>query len=162
MISVELRAKSAIKKWMHENEIDIKLVEKSLSIILNQIRSWKKTNTCELEIRKYSGDSSGYYFGFDELHITENLGQNGRGRDKKLETFTYHLLHEFRHWVQDNVFNVAESKLNYTDQDVDKESRAYCYNRWEVDARRFERRYKKEFIDLYRLLEKLSDKPDLS
>ena len=59
------------------------------------------------------------------------------------------------------MLGVSEEKLNYTDEDVDKERPTYCQNKWEVDARRFERRYKKEFIQLYHILEKLSKKKDL-
>ena len=162
MISVELKAKPKIKRWLRDNEIDVNVVEKCLNIILNQIRSWKKNSYKDIEIKKYRNNGSGYYFGFDELHLTENLDQNGWSKEKKLDTFTGHFLHELRHWMQDNMLGVAESKLNYTDEQCDNDSRVYKYNRWEVDARRFERRYKKEFIDLYRLLEKLSDKPDLS
>ena len=160
-MTVELKTKPGIRRWLKQNEIDIKLIEKCLNIILNQIRAVSKDHR-ELYIKKYKGSGSGYYFGYDELHITEKLDQNGWSREKKLDTFVGHLLHEFRHWIQDNMLGVAESKLNYTDQDADNHSRRYCYNKWEVDARRFERRYKKDFIQLYRLLDKLSTKPDLS
>ena len=159
---VELKAKPSVRRWLRANEINIKVIEKCLNIILNQVRMKKKPDHTELQEIKSKGDSSGYYFGFNEVYITENLDQHGWGREKKLDTFISHFLHEFRHWMQDNVFGVAESKLNYTDEDCDKERRAYCYNKWEVDARRFERRYKKEFIEVYHILEKLSDKPDLS
>ena len=162
MHMVELDTKPYIKRWLRHNEINIKLVEKCLNIILAQVRMKKKPKHIEIQIMKSKGDCSGYYFGFDELHITENLDQNGWSRDKKLDTFVSHLLHEFRHWIQDNMFGVCESKLNYTDEDCDKERRIYCYNKWEVDARRFERRYKKDFIDLYHVLERLSNKPDLN
>jgi len=162
MISVELRAKPRIKRWLRDNEIDVNVVEKCLNIILNQIRYWKKNSYKDIEIKKYKNNGSGYYFGFDELHLTENLDQNGWSKDKKLDTFTGHFLHELRHWMQDNMLGVAESKLNYTDEECDNNSRAYKYNRWEVDARRFERRYKKEFIDLYHTIERLSNKPDIT
>ena len=162
MISVELRAKPRIKRWLRDNEIDVNVVEKCLNIILNQIRDWKKNSYKDIEIKKYKNNGSGYYFGFDELHLTENLDQNGWSKEKKLDTFTGHFLHELRHWMQDNMLGVAESKLNYTDEECDNNSRAYKYNRWEVDARRFERRYKKEFIELYHTIERLSNKPDIT
>jgi len=162
MVSVELKTKPRIKRWLKDNEIDVTVVEMCLNIILNQIRSWKRHSQKNIEIKKYKNNGSGYYFGFDEVHITENLDQNGWAKEKKLDTFANHFLHEIRHWMQDNMLGVAESKLNYTDEECDNDSRAYKYNRWEVDARRFERRYKKEFIELYHTIEKLSAKPDLS
>ena len=114
MISVELKAKPKIKRWLRDNEIDVNVVEICLNIILNQIRSWKKNSYKDIEIKKYRNNGSGYYFGFDELHLTENLDQNGWSKEKKLDTFTGHFLHELRHWMQDNMLGVAESKLNYT------------------------------------------------
>ena len=162
MISVELKAKPKITKWLRRNEIDVSVVEMCLNIILNKIRIWRKNSYMDIEIKKYKNNGSGYYFGFDEVHITENLDQNGWSKEKKLDTFTGHFLHEIRHWMQDNMLGVEESKLNYTDEDCDNESYAYKYNRWEVDARRFERRYKKEFIDLYHTIKKLADKPDIA
>ena len=54
-----------------------------------------------------------------------------------------------------------ESFKTLKDEDVDKERRTYCYNKWEVDARRFERRYKVEFTKLYQLLEKIGEIRDL-
>ena len=162
MISVELKAKPKINRWLRSNEIDVNVVEMCLNIILNKIRSWRKNSYKDIEIKKYKNNGSGYYFGFDEVHITENLDQNGWSKEKKLDTFTGHFLHEIRHWMQDNMLGVEESKLNYTDEQCDNGSSVYKYNRWEVDARRFERRYKKEFIDLYHTIEKLSTKPDLS
>ena len=162
MTLVELKTKPRIKRWLRDNEIDTTVVEMCLNIILNQIREWSYHSQRYIEIKKYKHNGSGYYFGFDEVHITENLDQHGWSKEKKLDTFAGHFLHEIRHWMQDNMLGVEESKLNYTDEDCDNERYAYKYNRWEVDARRFERRYKKEFIDLYHTIEKLSTKPDIT
>jgi len=161
MISVELRAKPKVKKWLKLHDINFKVVEKCLNIFLNSIRDFDIPDTTRIQIMNCDHYSSGYYFGFDELHITKYLNQAGWSREKKMDTFVGHLLHEMRHWIQDNMLNVDEGKLNYTDEDCEKFRPKYYYNKWEVDARRFERRYKKEFIDLYNVLDKLSDKPDL-
>lgn len=162
MISVELKTKPRIKRWLRDNEINITVVEMCLNIILNQIRPWRRNSQKNIEVKQESGSWSGYYFGFDELHITEKLDQNGWSKEKKLDTFTGHFLHELRHWMQDNLLGVSESKLTYTDEQCNNDSPVYKYNRWEVDARRFERRYKKEFIELYHTIERLSKKPDLN
>ena len=162
MLSIELHAKQTVKKWLRDNEIDIRIIQKCTNIILNQIRRHNKWSFPEIEIKRYKNiNSSGYYFGFDELYLTGNLDQNGWSKEKRFDTFVSHYLHELRHWIQDNMLGVSEEKLNYTDEDVDKERPTYCQNKWEVDARRFERRYKKEFIQLYHILEKLSEKKDL-
>ena len=56
------------------------------------------------------------------------------------------------------MLNVDEHRLNYTDEDSEKENNKYYYNKWEIDARKFERQYKRDFIDLYYLLDTLSSK----
>ena len=57
MISVELKAKPKIKRWLRDNEIDVNVVEKCLNIILNQIRSWKNNSYKDIEIKKELIDS---------------------------------------------------------------------------------------------------------
>ena len=162
MISIDLHAKYRVKKWLRDNAIDIRLVQNCTNIILNQIRKYKKSECHKIEIKQYKTDTgSGYFFGFDELHLTGKLDQNGWSKEKKFDTFVSHYLHELRHWIQDNTLGVAEDKLNYTDEEASKLSPVYCKNKWEVDALNFEKRYKQDFIKLYRMLEKLSNKKDL-
>jgi len=161
MLSIVLHAKPSVRKWLLANKIDLRIIQKCTNIILNQIRQHNKWTFPEIEIKRYKNtDSSGYYFGFDELHVTGNLEQNGRSKQKKFETFVSHYLHELRHWIQDNMLGVSEDKLNYTEEDVNKSRPSYYYNKWETDARRFERKYKKDFIKLYCILEKLDTKKD--
>ena len=159
MITIDLKAKPRVKRWLKENRINFKTLQKASNIFFNQIQRRSKTNKeYSLEIKTCPHPSSGYYFGFDELHVTQQLGQNGWSSDKKFDTFAAHFLHEFRHWIQDNMLHVAEHRLNYTDQDCEKSNDKYYYNKWEVDARKFERKYKKDFIELYYLLDNLSNK----
>jgi len=162
MISVELKAKPKVKKWLKLHNINFKVVEKCLNIFLNSIRNFDIPDTTQIQIINCDHLSSGYYFGFNELHITEHIDQNGWSREKKIDTFVCHLLHEMRHWIQDHMLEVDECKLNYTDEDCEKSRPKYYYNKYEVDARKFERRYKKEFIQLYNVLHKLNQKPDLN
>ena len=161
MISVELKAKPKVKKWLKLNEINLTVLDTCLNIFLNSIRKFNNRDLTIVEIKTCNDISSGYYFGYNELHITKYLDQYGWSKEKKLDTFVCHLLHETRHWIQDNMLHVEEGKLNYSVEDYEKSRPQYYYNKWEVDARHFERRYKKEFINLYHVLEKLSTKPDL-
>jgi len=159
MITIDLKAKPKVKRWLTENKINFKTLQNATNIFFNQIQTRSKTHKhCKLEIKICPENSSGYYFGFDELHVTHKLNQNGWSSCKKFDTFVAHFLHEFRHWIQDNMLKVEENLLNYSDQDCEKENNTYYYNKWEVDARRFERKYKREFIQLYYLLEELSNK----
>jgi|TARA_Y100000034_G_C6710367_1_gene313756 hypothetical protein len=159
MITIDLKAKPRVKRWLKDNKINFKTLQKTVNIFFNQIQKRSKSNKhYNIEIKPCSQYSSGYYFGFAELHVTRHLDQNGWSSDKKFDTFAGHFLHEFRHWIQDNMLNVSEHRLNYTDEDSEKENNKYYYNKWEVDARKFERQYKRDFIDLYYLLDTLSSK----
>ena len=159
MITIDLSASSRVKRWLKDNKINFRTLQQTAHIFFNQIQRRSKYNKLyDIKIMVCHNNSSGYYFGFNEVHITENLDQNGWSKEKKLETFVCHFLHELRHWMQDNLLRVDEHKLNYSDQDCEDETNKYYYNEWEVDARRFERRYKKEFIDLYKTLLTLSKK----
>ena len=100
MLSIELHAKQTIKKWLRDNEIDIRIIQKCTNILLNQIRRHNKWVFPEIEIKRYkNANSSGYYFGFDELYLTGNLDQNGWSKEKRFDTFVSHYLHELRHWI---------------------------------------------------------------
>ena len=144
---------------MKDNKINFITLQKTANIFFNQIQKRSKSNKhYNIEIKTCNHYSSGYYFGFVELHVTHHLDQNGWSSDKKFDTFAGHFLHEFRHWIQDNMLHVAEHRLNYTDEDSEKENDKYYYNKWEIDARKFERKYKRDFIDLYYLLDTLSAK----
>ena len=159
MITIDLKAKPRVKRWLKENKINFKTLQTTANIFFNQIQKRSKHHKYyNLEIKICSQSSSGYYFGFDELHVTQMLDQNGWSSDKKFDTFAAHFLHEFRHWIQDNMLHVSEHRLNYTDQDSEKGNNKYYYSKWEVDARKFERKYKREFIQLYYLLDELSSK----
>ena len=159
MITIDLKAKPRVKRWLKDNKINFITLQKTANIFFNQIQKRSKSNKhYNIEIKTCNHYSSGYYFGFDELHVTHHLDQNGWSSDKKFDTFAGHFLHEFRHWIQDNMLNVAEHRLNYTDEDSEKENDKYYYNKWEIDARKFERQYKRDFIDLYYLLDTLSSK----
>ena len=61
MISVELKTKPRIKRWLRDNEIDTTVVEICLNIILNRIRDWVQHSQKYIEIKKYKNNGSGYY-----------------------------------------------------------------------------------------------------
>ena len=51
MISVELKAKPKINRWLRRNEIDVNVVEMCLNIILNKIRIWRKNSYMDIEMK---------------------------------------------------------------------------------------------------------------
>ena len=60
-----------------------------------------------------------------------------------------HILHEFRHWMQSQVYKRSSRELTYTDEDVIKNTNAYYRNELEKDARRFVRQYLIKFYRYY-------------
>ena len=47
--------------------------------------------------------------------------------------------------MQSRVYKIGASKINYTDDDVERNTNAYYRNEYEVDARQFERIYAAKF-----------------
>ena len=86
MITIDLKAKPRVKRWLKDNRISFNTLQKTAHIFFNQIQKRSKSNKhYNLEVKISPQSSSGYYFGFDELHVTHRLNQNGWSGDKKFE-----------------------------------------------------------------------------
>ena len=76
------------------------------------------------------------------------------GVDVFIEYLLSHLMHEFRHFVQDRIFNRDVSEITYENSDVRDGSDAYYNNPLEKDANRFESRSLPKALELYKCLKK--------
>jgi hypothetical protein len=47
-------------------------------------------------------------------------------------------VHEYRHWVQAQLQNVAEKKITYTDKDVEERNDNYTKNEYELECKEWE------------------------
>jgi hypothetical protein len=57
MLSIELHAKYQVRKWLRDNDIDIRIVQKCTNILLNQIRQYKKFRAYDIEIKRYKNQN---------------------------------------------------------------------------------------------------------
>ena len=65
MITIDLKAKPRVKRWLKENKINFKTLQTTINIFFNQIQKRSKFNKhYNIEIKTCPQHSSGYYFGF--------------------------------------------------------------------------------------------------
>jgi len=58
--------------------------------------------------------------------------------------------------MQSQVLGIKDYQLHYTQDDMDRNTRKYYYDRYEIDARRFERKYVRKFMKYYMFFKKVS------
>jgi hypothetical protein len=51
--------------------------------------------------------------------------------------------------MQSQVLGVKDSELHYTNDDMNRNTRKYYFNKFEIDARKFERKYVRKFMKYY-------------
>ena len=51
--------------------------------------------------------------------------------------------------MQSEVLGIKDSQLQYTDHDINNNTRKYFHNKYEIDARKFERKYVRRFMRYY-------------
>ena len=155
MYAIKLSANSNVKQWLSAEQIDLVALERTLNIFFNCIKkstkNWKKD--IKLRMNTQNDDSEYVFNENNDIWITTNLKQDGRSKAKKMKFFLKSFLHEFRHWMQDNVMGVNEDRLCYTRENPTWSQ--YWNNEWEVDARKFERKHIKDFYTLYKTISKL-------
>lgn len=143
---VYLKINSRGQKWCRTHNIKKRNLEKALNIILEKEFPNKRIER-EILVKINNQEGSGYYFGVPEIEI----GLGGLKYETKIPEVTYvvkDLLHEFRHWIQDNLLNVKDGDLDYTLEDIDNFTNKYYRNKWEVDARRFAAKHYKKVLKL--------------
>ena len=92
---------------------------------------------------------SGYFFGSNTLEIGVAPFKRRYDKKSRRKEFVRDLLHEFRHWIQDKIFKVRETELDYSLEDINYKTKKYYNNKWEVDARKYA---SKNFQRAFRIL----------
>lgn len=136
--------------WLKENFIDLIALQNSLNMLYAEIKPQKRYTETELTLQTdFNSDSSGYRFGTNKIYICSDPDSRAKSRKQKIFVIFLHFLHEFRHWMQSEVLGVKDSQLHYTDKDMYLNKKKYWNNKYEVDARKFERKYVKRFMRYY-------------
>lgn len=143
---IYLKVNSRGQVWCRKNGINRRKLESALNMLLEKEFPRKRIER-EIKIIINKDEGSGYYFGTPELMI----GLGGLKYEKKLDSKSFvvkDILHEFRHWIQDNVLKIKEKELDYTVEDIDNFTNKYYRNKWEIDARRYAAKYYKKVLKL--------------
>jgi len=145
-------------RWLVRNKISKNAMQYALNMTFADVNSktrYKKTDIV-LQV-DYKRAESSYIFGTNKIYICSDPEDIHTSQRQKKFVIFLHFLHEFRHWMQSKILKIKDSQLCYTDRDVAYNTLRYRNNKFEVDARKFERstvrkfmRYYKQFISYYR------------
>ena len=147
MIIVNCKFNTKARKLYKSVNIKVKELERFTNFILNEYKATRKIWNYDLEIKTIDCNTSGYYFGCDEIEIGNKTPK--RSLAKKREWYLSSYFHELCHFAQDNLDKVKESKLDYSDKDAANCTNKYYKNPMEIQAREFEDKYTKIYLELY-------------
>jgi len=143
MYYLDIKYSKDIKDKFKKLKIDIKKFENFLLMILNNHKVSRKDWVFELKVKGIKSLGSSYYFGHNEMEV--GMHCSSRKKKDRRSYFIQSFLHEFRHFVQDNLDRVSGNKLDYTDKDIQAVNEKYWDNKYEVEAREWEK-YAESFL----------------
>jgi hypothetical protein len=153
MLVINLKPTERAVRYCKRDNIELIRVQSVLNFIAQYIDSRKKIEivNMSLDIDCRKADSE---YNFRSKHIliagiTENH-RKIKTRKGRLKYFFEHLVHEFRHCMQEVMFKKDASDVTYESTD----DADYADNPLEIDAMWFEKRYAKKALDLYFALKK--------
>ena len=153
MLVINLKLTDRAKRYCERDNIDIIRVQTVLNFIAQYIDYRKKIEivNMSLDIDCRKADSE-YNFRSKHILIAGITEKHRRGKTRKgrLRYFFDHLVHEFRHCMQEVMFKKDASDVTYESTD----DADYADNPLEVDAMWFEKRFTKKALDLYFALKK--------
>ena len=153
MLVINLKPSERAVRYCKRDNIDLIRVQAVLRFIAQYIDLRKKVEivniSIDIDCRKADSE-----YNFQSKHILiAGVSQNHRRiktRRGRLKYFFEHLIHEFRHCMQEVIFKKDASDVTYeSTADAD-----YAGNPLEVDAMWFERKFAKKGLDLYYALKK--------
>lgn len=153
MLYIKLKLSTRAQRYFRRDNIDPIRVQEVLNFISKYIDTRKRAlvKTISLDIDCRKSDSE---YNFVSRHILiAGIGQNHKKiktRKGRLKYFFEHLVHEFRHCMQEVVFKRDASEVTYESTN----DASYADNPLEIDAMWFEKRFAKKALDLYFSLKK--------
>lgn len=153
MLVINLKPTKRAYRYFKRDNIESVRVQEVLNFIGQYMDSRKKIEivNISLDIDCRKSDSE---YNFQSKHIliagiTENH-RKIKTRKGRLKYFFEHLVHEFRHCMQEVRFKRDASEVTYESTD----DASYNDNPLEIDAMWFEKRFAKKALDLYFALKK--------
>ena len=157
MVTIRLMPTPKTVRYLKRDGIDVLILETILNFYLRYIdtrkRAFRYNIKLDIDCRKTSSE---YYFKHNEFIIAglKQTGAESKTKAARLEYLLSHLMHEYRHFVQDRIFHRDVSEITYEDSDVRDGSDAYYDNPLEKDANRFEDKSLPKALDLYNVMKK--------
>lgn len=148
MIIVNYKFNKRARELFKSVDVDIKKLERFSSFIINEYKSTRKVWVYDLKVKgNDTHDGGSYYFGNNEMEIGTKIGRRSLRNKRKWFLGTY--LHELCHFIQDNIDNVSDRKIAYSEKDVEECNDTYYKNVYEVQAREFEEKNTKIYLELF-------------
>jgi len=139
------------KKWLKDNKLNKDALQYAITMVYNEVQNCKRVKKTTLTLQvDYSHDSSSYYFGTNKIFLCSNPIYKTTSLKQKKFIIFLHFLHEFRHWMQSQILGVKDSELGYTDEDCEKNNLKYRKDKYEIDAREFEKKHVRRFMIYYK------------
>lgn len=143
------------QKWITKHDIDLRAMSSALSLLVSEIHPTVKVRLVTLRLQiKPNGDSE-YWFNTNKIYLCDKPYKSGASKTKQRKDIFDHFLHEFRHWMQSQVYRIGVREIDYTEEDVLNNTNIYYRNRLEIDARQFVRSNLPKFSKYYRIFTKI-------
>jgi len=142
LVEVKIKYSRYSKKWLARNNIS----RERLSFeILQLCRKIGRTSHRKIyiHIKRFGFDSEFVYRG--SKLIIGNFANKNRSQRYRVKCTLIALLHELRHFMQMRMFLIPRD-VSYSTGDIRKNNSRYYNDPLEVDARRYERKHIKRFM----------------
>lgn len=137
--------------WLKKNNLNKNALQYALSLLFNDISPCKSIKKTVITLQvDYAHDSSTYIFGTDKIYICGVPYFKEKSQKQRKFIIFLHFLHEFRHWMQSKILGIRDTQLKYTDQDIEENNKKYRLDKYEIDAREFEKKYVRRFMRYYK------------
>ena len=144
-----LTATRKSKKWLRNHKIDLTALSSALSLLISEVHPSVKVRVINIVIQVREAESSEYHFRTNKIYLCDKPYYSGDSLTRQHRVIFDHILHEFRHWMQSNIYKIGVREIDYTEDDVLNNTNAYYRNRLEIDARQFVRTYLTKFCKYY-------------
>lgn len=155
MLVLKLQPTKRAKRYLDRTNLDAKAMETVLNFFIQPFSQSRKLRFLvlhlDIDCRRMSSEC---VFGANLIVLT-GIHTVPKRRDSLSAHTVYifhHLMHEFRHFIQDVIFKKTYKDITYDLRDVKEETMAYVDNKLEIDANKFERYATKKALRIYKLL----------
>ena len=146
----KIQANQETENWFKKYKIFVPALSFALTCIFNDNIATKKLKRTKLIISvDKKNHFSSYTFNTNKIFLCKDPLVCSKKRRQKMYVIFLHLLHEFRHWIQSEIYKVKDSELKYSDDDAEKNKKNYRCNKYEKDANLFERKNIDKFCKYY-------------